>query len=192
MNETQLLENEQIISNKLFFTKLDYDLLPEGAPYQLIGGKLIMTPAPVPNHQKISRNLEFIILTWLKQNDFGEVYDSPIDVELNETTIVQPDLLIIKKERLDIIKEKRIVGAPDVVIEILSFENAYYDLRKKFKIYENAGIPEYWIVDPEIKSIEIYGNESRKYKKIKEVEKEGFIESEVLNGLSVDLNEVFN
>jgi Uma2 family endonuclease len=182
---------EQIIFQKDFFTGKDYDLLPEGAPYQLIGGKLIMTPAPVPNHQKISRNLEFIILKWLKQNDFGEIYDSPIDVELNETTIVQPDLLIIKKERLDIIKEKRIVGAPDVVIEILSSENAYYDLRKKFKIYENAGIPEYWIVDPEIKSIEIYKNENGRYKLIKEVEKEGAIESEVLNGLSVDLTEVF-
>ncbi len=191
MHKLELLEMEQIISQKEFFTREVYDLLPEGAPYQLIGGKLIMTPAPVPFHQDVSRNLEIIIYNWLKQHDFGKIYDSPIDVELNETTIVQPDLLVIKKERLDIIKEKRIVGSPDVVIEILSSENAYYDLRKKFKIYENAGIPEYWIVDPEIKSIEIYRNENGRYKLIKEVEKEGAIESEVLNGLSVDLTEVF-
>ncbi len=79
-----------------------------------------MTPAPIPKHRKISRELEFEILKFVKANDLGEVFYAPCDVYLDDENIVQPDILFVSGERLNIIGEKNIQGAPDLVIEIIS------------------------------------------------------------------------
>ena len=138
-------------------------MFSEGAPYQLIGGELIITPTPTPYHQRISRRIEFLLIQYVEGNNLGEVFDSPIDVYFEQTETYQPDVIFISKERLDIIKETRLEGAPDLVIEILSPATAYYDLRKKFKIYEKYRVKEYWIIDPEEKNIEVYVNKGNKF-----------------------------
>src|SRR3989338_8169235 len=121
---TMLLEKEK---NKKPYTYADYEKLPEGAPYQLIGGELIMTPSPVPYHQIISRNIGFELLKVNEQKKLGEVIFAPMDVYLSETETYQPDIIFISKDRLNIIGEKKIEAAPDLVIEILSPGTAYYD-----------------------------------------------------------------
>ena len=139
------------------YTYEDYRNLPEGAPYQLINGELIMTPAPTTYHQRISKRLELELLK-LEEKGLGEVLYAPIDVYFSETETYQPDLVFIVKERLDIIEEQRIKGAPDLVMEILSPATAYYDLKIKLHVYEQSGVREYWLVDPIEKSIEVYKN----------------------------------
>lgn len=179
------------IPQKEIYTYEDYALLPEGAPYQLIGGKFVMTPAPSTYHQSISMRLELKLATFVLEKDLGMVYDAPIDVYLGEKDTYQPDIIFIAKDRLHIIEPEKIKGAPDLVIEILSPSTAYYDLKVKFKVYAKQRVKEYWIVDPNDQSIEVYQGEEGNFKQLQRIEKEGKVESKVLSGFEVDMNDIF-
>jgi Uma2 family endonuclease len=179
------------LEKKPRYTYHDYAQLPEGAPYQLIGGELIMTPSPVPYHQDISRNLEFLLLTYIKSQNLGKVYDAPIDVYLEEEETYQPDIIFISRDRLSIVGEKKIEGAPDLVIEILSPATAYYDLRKKKEVYEKHGVKEYWIVDPIEKIIEVFENKEKGFELYNQARVEGKVSSRLLENFSVDLKDIF-
>ena len=82
-----------MLSKKKKYTYEDYVKLPEGAPYQLIGGELIMTPAPSPYHQKVLRNLSFALWQYVKEKELGEVFFAPIDVYFDKWNIIQPDII---------------------------------------------------------------------------------------------------
>ena len=179
-----------ITADKKKNTYKDYQKLPEGAPYQLIGGELIMTPAPTPYHQIISKRLERELLK-LEEKKIGEVLYAPIDVYFSETETYQPDLIFIVNERLKIIGEVKIEGAPDLVIEILSPNTAYYDLKHKMSVYEQANVREYWIVDPLEKNIEIYANKEGSFILHKKAAGKGRVDSEIFNTLKIDLGDIF-
>jgi Uma2 family endonuclease len=138
------------------YTARDYFNLPEGSPYQLIEGELIMTPSPFTVHQAISRNMEMIIFEHVKQNKLGFVYYAPIDVYLDNDNAYQPDIIFISDKNKNIIKKSGIDGAPDLVIEILSQSNAYYDKKVKKYVYERNGVIEYITVDPKTKTIDVF------------------------------------
>lgn len=180
------------VEKKRPLTYADYEKLPEGTPYQLIGGELVMTPSPVPYHQRISRRIEFELLKFVEAKDIGEVLDAPIDVYLSETETYQPDIIFISKDRLDIIGEKKIEAAPDLVIEILSPGTAYYDLIHKKNIYEQCGVKEYWIVDPMEQSIEVYENTKKEFKLADKARKKGRITSKLLKDFSIEVEKVFS
>ena len=121
---------------------------------------------------------------------------SPIDVYFSETETYQPDLVFIIKERLNIIGEQKIEGAPDVIMEILSPATAYYDLKAKMHVYEKSGVKEYWVVDPMEKSIEIYENKDGTFllfdkaflEKIKEKDS---VSSRLFSSLKISLEAIF-
>jgi Uma2 family endonuclease len=181
----------KIKKEKGFYTYEDYAKLPEGAPYQLIGGKLVMTPAPIPYHQEVSAKLEFKIYEYIQKNKLGKMYHSPIDVYFEETEVYQPDIIFISRERLDIVKENKIEGAPDLVIEILSPTTAYYDLKHKKFIYGKHGVREYWVVDIIDKTVDIYENSGNELILIESVKGDGKIKSKVISGLEIELSEIF-
>lgn len=176
---------------KKVYTYEDYERLPEGALYQLIGGELIVTPSPIPYHQDILRKIGFKLVAFIEERGLGKVYYTPLDVYFSETDTYQPDIIFISKERLNIIGEKKIEGPPDLVIEILSPQTAYYDLRTKKDTYEKAGVKEYWIVDPIQKAVEIFLNKGGSFEAVSAVRGEDKIRSELLKGLSISLKEVF-
>lgn len=170
----------------------DYKLLPEGAPYQLIEGELIMTPAPNPRHQIISGNIFKSLSRFIDEKHKGMALFSPIDVYLGQENAYQPDLVFISKQRQEIIKEDGIYGAPDLIVEILSPSTAYYDLKKKYKAYESHGVKEYWIVDPEIKGIEIFSLKTEgRFELIHNASESGSVRSIILDGLEITIDEVF-
>ncbi len=103
----------------------------------------------------------------------------------------QPDIIFIAKEQEGIIGKTKIEGSPTMVIEILSPSTAYYDLRKKFRIYEKYGVKEYWIIDPELRKVEVYKHENVKYGIFSEAESMGNIFSATLKGFEVALDEIF-
>lgn len=173
------------------YTYEDYAKLPEGAPYQLIGGELIMTPSPVPYHQIISRKIGFELVKFIEERKIGEVIYAPMDVYLSETETYQPDIIFISNERLNIIGEKKIEAAPDLVIEILSESTAYYDLRHKKRVYEKTGVKEYWIVDPIEKGIEVYENINEGFKIFSQAIEKGNVISKLLDGFEIELEKVF-
>ena len=173
------------------YTYEDYVRLPEGSPYQLIGGDLIMVPSPTPYHQRILRKIGFLILQHVEKNDLGEVLYSPLDVYFSEEDTFQPDIIFISKKRLTIVGETKIEAAPDLVIEILSPSTAYYDLGRKYKVYEEAGVKEYWLVHPGIKSIEVYENREDNFQLVQAVREAEIVKSELLKGFEVDLEKIF-
>lgn len=185
-----LAANEIACSGEKAYTYEDYRQLPEGSPYQLIGGRLVMTPSPTPRHQFISARI-FRLMMYVEEKELGVVAYAPLDVYLEATEVFQPDIVFISRERLNIIGPDRINGAPDLVVEILSPTTAYYDLKKKFRVYEKHGVREYWIVDPEDHSIQIYVLQDGKLKLHQEAIVEGSVQSQVLAGFSVDVRNVF-
>jgi len=147
---------EIIIPPRDTYTYADYALLPEGAPYQLIGGELVLTPAPATFHQIVSVRLEHILLNFVTERGLGLVLHTPVDVYLEERETYQPDIIFIARDRLDIVEKARINGAPDLVIEILSPSTAYYDMKTKARVYARHGVREYWLVDPAAATVEVF------------------------------------
>ncbi len=144
---------------RIRFRYEDYKSLPESMDkrYELLNGDLLMVPAPTTTHQRICRNLVVRLHEYCQQTSFGEVLDSPVDVVLGEADareVVQPDILVVAKERLSIIAEEEIRGAPDLVVEILSTGTERRDRGYKKILYGRYGVGEYWIVAPATRTIE--------------------------------------
>ncbi len=132
--------------------------MPEdGNRYEAIGGELCVSPPPRPPHQWVSANLFQALTDLLVRPGFGRLFYAPIGVEFPDTEEgVQPDLLFVSAERLSIVTEDWIRGAPDLVIEILSPSTARRDRTVKRHLYQRQGVPEYWIVDLDAKQIEVW------------------------------------
>ena len=172
------------------FTYQDYLQFPDdGKRYQIIEGELHMTPAPVPYHQRISRNLEIILWDFVRNKNLGEVYYAPCDIVLTEENVVQPDIFFISKEREHIIGEKNIQGTPDLIIEILSPGTEELDRKLKVRLYEGFGVREYWLVDPERKEVEVLMLTPEGYSRFGIFGES--LSSPLLQGLVMNLSEVF-
>lgn len=117
---------------------------------------------------------------------------APVDVYLGETDTYQPDLIFISRERMHIVEPARINGAPDLVVEILFPATAYYDLRKKFRVYERCGVREYWVVDPEEKVIEVFALKEGKFVLVQRAEGTGEVSSGVIEGFTVSVEGIFS
>ncbi len=179
-------------SPKKVYTYQDYLDLPEdGKRYEVINGELVMAPAPSTGHQSVSSNLEFELRKFVEKHKSGKMFHSPIDVVLSKTIVLQPDILIVLNEHKQIITEKNIAGAPDLVIEIVSPSSGYYDLIEKKEIYERFGVEEYWIVDPRKQWLEIYFTGDGKFRLIQRLEKAGIAKSKVLPGFQIQFAKVF-
>lgn len=179
-------------TQKKIYTYQDYLNLPNDRNrYEIINGELIMTPAPKIIHQDISRNIEIELALFVRKHKLGKVYYAPCDIVLSNENVVQPDILFISKENMDIITEDNIQGAPDIVIEILSPSTGYYDLVAKKDIYETFGVKEYWIVDPKKQWVEIYIMKEKKYNLHRRADKTGKIQSHLLKEFEIDIETVF-
>jgi Uma2 family endonuclease len=138
-------------------TRHDYQEMPEGPPYfQVIEGDLVMSPSPQMFHQEIAGRIHSLILRFLEKHPIGEVFISPLDVFLSDVNVYQPDVIFVSNARRSILTEHGLEGAPDLVVEVLSPGMARFDRGSKRKIYARTGVKELWIVDPQVKSIQVY------------------------------------
>jgi Uma2 family endonuclease len=154
-----------IPEGKIVLTYEDYVLLPnDGKRYEILEGELSVTPAPSTKHQTASVNLLVLLSQYIKQRDLGKLFHAPIDLILESTSVLQPDLLFVSKARQQIITERAIEGAPDLVVEILSPTTSRTDRVTKAQIYSRHSVPAYWIVDTEREAIEIYRLEADGYR----------------------------
>jgi Uma2 family endonuclease len=147
------------------WTYEDWLRLPDdGWQYEVIKGVLYMVPTPTTTHQRVCFNLALGLGTFVRERRLGEVFTAPVDVYLpDQETPVQPDLLFIAAGRREIIRERGIEGAPDLVIEVLSPRTWWRDRRVKLPLYEETGVPECWLVDPQSRSVEVYHREGATY-----------------------------
>ncbi len=151
-----------------------------------------MTPSPNTKHQVVVGNLYLALRQFAAQRDLGKVFLAPFDVVFGERTAVQPDLLFIRKERLSILTDLNVQGAPDLVIEVLSPGTASFDRETKLQVYARAGVPELWYVDPRTDTVEILNLAAgQRYALTATLSAEARITSQALPGLDLPLGEVF-
>lgn len=134
---------------------------------ELLKGKILEMSAPSPIHQEISGNLQGALFVFLK-NSKCKLYTAPFDVRFSQKgesqvyTVVQPDLCVVCDfEKID---SKGCVGAPDLVVEILSPGNSKKEMKSKFALYQEEGVREYWVVDPERELVFVYVADNKKFK----------------------------
>ncbi len=172
-------------------TYADYMKTPDDERYELLNGELIMSPSPKEIHQYISGNLYFVLGAFVRERSLGRGYFSPFDVVLSDTNVVQPDLLFVSTERAAIITADNVQGAPDLVVEILSPATAERDRTIKLDLYAQHGVKEYWIVDPDDKTITVLMRGESRFE-VDGIYGEGqSLRSPTLEGFSVALEEVF-
>ncbi len=147
-------------SRKKILTYDDYAALtPAGSGlYELLNGKIIEMPSPTPAHQRVARQLFKKMDAFVELNQLGELFFAPLDTVFDQTNTFQPDILFISKSRSAIIEAKKIDGAPDLVVEILSDGNTAKEMSYKKYIYESSGVLEYWIVNLLKQTVTVYNN----------------------------------
>jgi Uma2 family endonuclease len=140
------------------WTYEDWLELPnDGWKYEIVDGVLHMSPPPRIEHQDISGELFVAMRAHARRRKLGKVLAAPCGVRLPGQPIpLEPDILFVKHERLAIVGERYVEGAPNLIVEILSPSNASYDLETKFQVYQDAGVPEYWLVNPWEKTVTVY------------------------------------
>ncbi len=143
-----------------------FEMLPEGTYCQLINETLVMSPAPIYEHQSLSRDIAFAIHRKTLAHRLGEVLLAPFDVYLDNRNVFQPDIIFVSEERRNIIERKGCMGAPDLVIEIISGSTSTYDRSTKKDVYEKAGVKEYWMINPTSKRCEGFVLTNEKFEAI--------------------------
>jgi Uma2 family endonuclease len=145
VNRQESIEVSQKIWDYSAYAQIPFD----GKRHEIIAGSHHVNAAPNLYHQEISRRLQFQLYTAIELAELGVVINAPVDVQLSEHDIVQPDLVIITKARRHIMTPTRVRGIPDLLVEILSPSNPNYDREVKRAVYLRSQVPEYWIISPE-------------------------------------------
>jgi Uma2 family endonuclease len=172
----------------------DFLLFPDdGQRHELIDGEHVVTPSPNTKHQVIVGNLYWIIRQYLEAHPVGRVFFAPFDVVFSKFDVVEPDLLFISNDRLAVLTEQHVRGAPDLVVEILSEGTRKRDETTKRHLYDRFDVSEYWVVDPVLNAIKVYRRGEGKYERAGEYELERAdrFGSPLLPGLTVMLADVF-
>ncbi len=132
------------------------ELPADGNRYEVIDGVLYMTTAPSSFHQWIIRNIVRTLFDQIDNTGTGVTLWSPIGVFMPHCDPVQPDIVVVRTEHLDLFKERRIFGVPALLVEVLSPSNAEQDTQIKRGVYARANVPEYWIVRPATRDVLVY------------------------------------
>lgn len=156
---TAVQEEQPLYSKQGGYTYEDYLQLPyePGFRFEILEGFLVKEPSPSLHHQRVSRELGRRLVSFLENFDpEGELFFAPLDVILAGNNVLQPDLLFISGANREIMREERVDGPCDLVVEIMSPANRRKDRLQKMEIYRKAGIPHYWLVDPEENTLEAF------------------------------------
>jgi Uma2 family endonuclease len=167
------------------------DMPDDGQRYEIIGGELVVTPAPTANHQRVLFQLVRLLDAFVLENGGGELFFAPFDVQLGFHDIVEPDLLFIGSEQGRVPGEHhKFEGSPLLVVEVTSPSSRQTDRVKKMVLYARSGVLEYWIADPELRMLVVNVLESGTYVQVSP-DAEGWLTSHALNGLRFDPTTVF-
>jgi Uma2 family endonuclease len=142
---------------RVVLTYRDFEALPaDGRRYELHDGELLVTAAPGLPHQRLVGDLFMLLRQHVQAHALGEVFVSPVDCILSDTTVVQPDVVYLAAAQSSFASARGIEGAPTLAVEIASPSTARIDRGAKLQLYARHGMTYYWIVDPDARSIEAY------------------------------------
>ncbi|MGE3799544.1 MAG: Uma2 family endonuclease [Candidatus Kapaibacterium sp.] len=180
----------QLLHKRQNFTYADYAQIDDDLRRELIHGELLMAPAPGTFHQSLATKLTMRIAWHVEKKNLGVVFAAPTDVILSQENTVQPDILFISKDRKDVIQPHAIVGSPDLIVEIISPGSIERDRYVKRDLYEQAGVREYWMVDPANRSVEVLVIEEGEYRLASFASQGERVVSTVVEGLKISLDEI--
>jgi Uma2 family endonuclease len=161
----------------------------DGSRYEIIGGELLVSPSPTTQHQRLVFLLGRIVGDFVDEDRLGMVLPGPVDVRLGVHTIVVPDLLFVRAGRIDIVRAALVEGAPDLVVEVASLSTRGRDNVQKAAAYAEAGVPEYWLPDPERRAFRMLVLRDGIYRDAEPVD--GRFHSTVIDGLALDPDALF-
>lgn len=176
------------------YTYADYVLWKIKDRLEILKGKILMSPAPAISHQKISGNLYGEVYHYFKGKSC-KLFAAPFDVVLKnkkgiEDSVVQPDICVVcDPKKLE--NDKRCLGAPDLIIEILSSGNTKKEMRDKYELYEEAGVYEYWVVRPIDKEITQFVLENGEYRALPPIIEGDMVSSAKFPELTVATQDIF-
>lgn len=186
-------------SNARADERLTYDdflLFPDdGKRHELIDGEHYVTPSPDLRHQQLLGRLYLAFADHLRARPaLGEVYFAPLDVVFSHWDVVEPDLLFVAGDQREILTEKNVVGAPALVVEVLSPGTRKRDQQLKRRLFERSGVREYWMVDPDRNAIVIHRrDESGAFPRVAELmaAEHAVLTTPLLPGFALPLTQLF-
>ncbi len=179
-------------TGKGLWTYSDYLKLPDdGKRYEILEGELFVSPAPLTQHQRVSKRLLLVLNRALEETGRGEVLYSPLDVMLDDLNVVQPDLIFVRSKNSGIVLEKCVKGSPDLLVEILSPSTHALDRGLKKSLYARFGVPHYWILDLESKCLESFRSKRREYRLTLSAKSPERVKIPGFPGLNLDLKDLF-
>jgi Uma2 family endonuclease len=165
--------------------------MPEtNQPHELWDGELVMSPTPSFSHQEIVFRFQLALYDWVSKRQLGKVVGAPIDMVLSPHRVVQPDVVFIATARLSII-QRVIMGPADLVAEIVSLGGRNRDRIEKRDLYEQHGVMEYWIIDPESETVDVLALKDRRYELAGRSHFGETATSRLLTGFAVSLDSLF-
>ncbi|MCA1832909.1 MAG: Uma2 family endonuclease [Actinomycetota bacterium] len=178
MNDTKLLTYED------FLTFPD-----DGVRREILEGELFVSPSPVLRHQDVAGLIYVSLHNHIKANGGGRTFIAPLDVLLGKHDIVEPDVIFVADDRLGILHEKHLIGAPTLLVEVVS--DSRTDRVRKRNVYARAGVPTYWVADPDSDRVEVYRLHGISYAKPDILEPGETLTLDELPGLRIELAELF-
>lgn len=162
-----------------------YEIVEENVKADLLDGEIIRDSPAIPRHAHVVSRLSHLISSYTERFDLGEVFGATATVRLSKYQGPEPDVFFIRKTRLHIMGDKYFDGPPDLCVEVISKSSRKRDRGRKFVLYADHGVKEYWIVDPMRNTIEFYENQEGGWVEIQPDER-GRLHSKVLPGFWFD------
>lgn len=180
-------------------TRLTYDdfvhFPDDGKRHELIDGEHYVTPSPNVRHQVLVRRLLYDLEHYFRSHpQAGQVFSAPLDVVLSHHDVVEPDLLVIAGDQTHILTGKNVQGPPALVIEVLSKSTRRRDAQTKRRLFERAGVREFWLVDPELDGVQVFRRSPEgKLTRVGDLTAEdgGLLTTPLLPGCEIRLRELF-
>ena len=169
-----------------------YAALPDdGKRYEIVKGVLFMAPSLGGAHQDAVGRFYHYLFLRIENTNLGKVRIVPFDVQLTPAVVVQPDVMVILKQNLEKVTSNRVLGAPDLVVEVASPGTTTYDRHAKQIAYAQAGVPEYWIADPTARTVEVFLLEGATYNSVGIFEGKATLPSTIVPELTTQIEQFF-
>ena len=171
----------------------DYASLPDdGQRYEVVNGVLVMSPAPDGPHQDAVLRIAHYLLVHVEFAGLGKVRVAPFDVQLSSKDVFQPDVFVVLNAHLSKMQKKKMIGAPDLVVEVASPSTALLDRVGKYERYAKAGVQEYWIVNVETATVQVSVLEAGGYHSLGTFQGQQTLHSQVVPNLPVHVEQFFS
>ena len=131
----------------------------DGQRYELLEGDFLVSPSANPRHQRVVGNV-FALLRELQTAGTGDVFTAPLDVVFDRHNVFEPDVVFIQADRTSIVTETNVSGPPDLVVEVLSDSTRNIDLGRKLRAYSRFGVGQYWVIDPDANTVQVFRQEN--------------------------------